>query len=392
MEIRIFGYEYIWIYRRMDGTGRYGTVVLENKKKKGNLIMRKFNLKKIAAFVLAGTMAIGMSATVFAAYPSGDALTVATKFTKTFTADDDTYLPAATFNFTKPTGVDPDDNEKVSDIPVLNGNKGPDVTLGNAEFKAATTIGTKTADVSITYSNLTNVVPGVYKYSFNEKTSSNTNIKCDTATKYLYVFVALDEKGDKTVTGASMISMSDGTSKKVAGITNEYGKDEKGNDTLHDLTITKDITGDMADVNETFTFNVKVDSKDGKAKYKVVVTKDGKVDSTITSIDANKETSITDIGIHDSIKIYSLAKNDTYTVKEVNANTNGYTTKINGTAATDGKIDGTVDNSDVTVNYDNHKEAVSPTGIIMNYAPYIAMLAAACVLAVVFFNRRREDA
>lgn len=389
MEIRIFGYEYIWIYRRMDGTGRYGTVVLENKKKKGNLIMRKFNLKKIAAFVLAGTMAIGMSATVFAAYPSGDALTVATKFTKTFTADDDTYLPAATFNFTKPTGVDPDDNEKVSDIPVLNGNKGPDVTLGNAEFKAATTTtGTKTADVSITYGDLTNVVPGVYKYSFNEETSSNTNIKCDTATKYLYVFVALDEEGDKTVTGASM---SDETSKKVAGITNEYGKDEEGNDTLHDLTITKAITGAMANMDATFTFKVKVNSIDKKAKYKVVVTRKGKVDPTITSIDANTEKSIK-IGKDDTIKIYSLAKGDTYTVEEVEANKNGYTTKINGTDAPDGKIDKTVDNVDVSVNYDNHKEAATPTGIIMNYAPYIAMLAAACVLAVVFFNRRREDA
>lgn len=386
MEIRIFGYEYIWIYRRMDGTGRYGTVVLENKKKKGNLIMRKFNLKKIAAFVLAGTMAIGMSATVFAAYPSGDALTVATKFTKTFTADEDTYLPAATFNFTKPTGVNPDDNEKVSDIPVLNGNKGPDVTLGNAEFKAATTIGTKTADVSITYGDLTNVVPGVYKYSFNEETSSNTNIKCDTATKYLYVFVALDEKGNKTVTGASM---SDGTS-KVPGITNEYGKDNK--DTLHDLTITKDITGAMANMNETFTFKVKVTSADKKAKYKVVVTRKGEVDSKITSIDTNTEISINDIGKGDSIKIYSLAKNDTYTVEEVKANTNGYTAKINGEADVDGKIENKVVNDDVVVKYENNKEAVTPTGIIMNYAPYIAMLAAACVLAVVFFNRRREDA
>lgn len=376
----------------MDGTGRYGTVVLENKKKKGNLIMRKFNLKKIAAFVLAGTMAIGMSATVFAAYPSGDALTVATKFTKTFKADNDTYLPAATFNFKKPTGADPTDNEKVSNIPVWNGNKGPDVTLGNAEFNAATTTtGTKTADVSIQYDNLTNVVPGVYKYSFNEETSSNTNIKCDTTTKYLYVFVALDEKGDKTVTGASM---SDGTSKKVAGITNEYGKDEKGNDTLHDLTITKDITGDMANVYETFTFKVKVTSADGKAKYKVVVTRKGEVDSTITSIDANTERSINDIGKGDSIKIYSLAKNDTYTVEEVEANTNGYTTtaKINGKADEDGKINGEVADADVEVKYDNNKEAVTPTGIIMNYAPYIAMLAAACALAVVFFNRRREDA
>lgn len=389
MEIRIFGYEYIWIYRRMDGTGRYGTVVLENKKKKGNLIMRKFNLKKIAAFVLAGTMAIGMSATVFAAYPSGNALTVATKFTKTFTTDEDTYQPAVTFTFTKPIGAAPTDDEKVSGIPVSDGKKGPDVTLGSAEFKAATTIGPKTADVSITYGDLTDVVPGVYKYSFNEVKSSNTNIKCDTTTKYLYVFVALNNEGKKTITGASM---TNGTS-KVPGITNEYGKDKDGNDTLlHDLTITKAITGAMANVDATFTFKVKVTSADGKAKYKVVVTRNGVVDSNITSIDANTETSINKIGKDDTIKIYSLAKGDTYTVEEVEANTNGYTTKINGDNDPDGKIEDKVANDDVAVNYDNHKEAVSPTGIIMNYAPYIAMLAAACVLAVVFFNRRREDA
>ena len=372
----------------MDGTGRYGTVVLENKKKKGNLIMRKFNLKKIAAFVLAGTMAIGMSATVFAAYPSGNALTVATKFTKTFTTDEDTYQPAATFTFTKPIGVTPTNDEKVSGIPVSDGKEGPDVTLGSAEFKAATTIGPKTADVSITYGDLTNVVPGVYKYSFSEVESTNTNIKCDTTTKYLYVFVALNNEGKKTITGASM---TNGTS-KVPGITNEYGKDKDNKDTLHDLTITKDITGAMANMNETFTFKVKVTSADKKAKYKVVVTRKGEVDSKITSIDTNTEISINGIGKDDSIKIYSLAKDDTYTVEEVDANTNGYTTKINGKDDPDGKIDGTVGNADVPVNYDNHKDAVSPTGIIMNYAPYIAMLAAACVLAVVFFNRRREDA
>lgn len=389
MEIRIFGYEYIWIYRRMDGTGRYGTVVLENKKKKGNLIMRKFNLKKIAAFVLAGTMAIGMSATVFAAYPSGDALKDKEKFTKTFITDGDTYQPAATFTFTQPTGVDPTPDEKVSGIPVSNGGDGPAVTLGEAKFEAATTIGPETADVPITYGDdLTKVVPGVYKYSFSEEASSNTNIKCDTTTKYLYVFVALDKEGKKTITGASM---TDGKS-KVAGISNEYGKDKDDKDTLHDLTITKKITGDMANVDATFTFKVKVTSADGKAKYKVVVTRNGVVDSNITSIDANTETSINKIGKDDTIKIYSLAKGDTYTVEEVEANTNGYTTKINEKDDKDGIIIDKVLDADVEVKYDNHKEAASPTGIIMNYAPYIAMLAAACVLAVVFFNRRREDA
>lgn len=388
MEIRIFGYEYIWIYRRMDGTGRYGTVVLENKKKKGNLIMRKFNLKKIAAFVLAGTMAIGMSATVFAADPSSEALKDKGKFTKTFITDDDTYQPAATFTFMQPTGANPTNNEEVSGIPVLNGAKGPVVTLGNANFEAATTTGPKTADVSITYGDLTNVVPGVYKYSFSEKASDDTNIKYDTTTKYLYVFVALDKEGNKTVTGASMTD--EASNKKVPGITNEYGKDKDNKDTLHDLTIKKNITGDMANVNETFTFKVKVKSSDGKAKYKVVVTRKGK--SIITSINEDTETPIENIGKGDSITIYSLAKGDTYTVEEVGANTNGYKAIIDGKASDDGKTNDTFGDVDVEVNYENNKKAATPTGIIMNYAPYIAMLAAACVLAVVFFNRRREDA
>lgn len=378
MDLQAYGWNgKIW-------NGRFG-----EQKKKGNLIMRKFNLKKIAAFVLAGTMAIGMSATVFAADLSGKALEDKTKFTKTFTTDNDTYHPAATFTFTKPTGAAPTADEKVSGIPVSNGEEGPDVTLGNAEFKAATTTtGSETADVSITYDNLTNVVPGVYKYSFSEVESTNTNIKCDTTIKYLYVFVALNNEGKKTITGASM---TNGTS-KVPGITNEYGKDKDNKDTLHDLTITKDITGAMANMNETFTFKVKVTSADKKAKYKVVVTRKGEVDSKITSIDTNTETSINNIGKGDSIKIYSLAKDDSYIVEEVGANTNGYTAKINGKADEDGKINGKVADADVEVKYDNNKEAVTPTGIIMNYAPYIAMLAAACALAVVFFNRRREDA
>lgn len=63
MDLQAYGWNgKIW-------NGRFG-----EQKKKGNLIMRKFNLKKIAAFVLAGTMAIGMSATVFAADLSGKAL------------------------------------------------------------------------------------------------------------------------------------------------------------------------------------------------------------------------------------------------------------------------------------------------------------------------------
>ena len=39
----------------------------------------------------------------------------------------------------------------------------------------------------------------------------------------------------------------------------------------------------------------------------------------------------------------------------------------------------------------NTKEAVTPTGIVMNVAPYAMMLAVAGGLGVVFMNRKKEE-
>jgi hypothetical protein len=47
-------------------------------------------------------------------------------------------------------------------------------------------------------------------------------------------------------------------------------------------------------------------------------------------------------------------------------------------------------NTDKTETIINKKDAVTPTGIVMSYGPYIAMIAAAAVLAFVFLRRKEE--
>jgi len=47
------------------------------------------------------------------------------------------------------------------------------------------------------------------------------------------------------------------------------------------------------------------------------------------------------------------------------------------------------DEAKTTIN--NKKDAITPTGIVMNVAPYAMMLAVAGGLGVVFMNRKKEE-
>ena len=55
----------------------------------------------------------------------------------------------------------------------------------------------------------------------------------------------------------------------------------------------------------------------------------------------------------------------------------------------DGK--GTVSADDTELTITNHKDAVTPTGIVMTFAPYVALIGLAGVFAATFLRKRRED-
>ena len=90
--------------------------------------------------------------------------------------------------------------------------------------------------------------------------------------------------------------------------------------------------------------------------------------------------------------VYGLSAGDKYTVSEEDCSGEGYVTKINDNKVTGGNytITGSL-SADATIRYENIRNASTPTGVILNIAPYIAMVALAGVLAFVFLRRRHND-
>ena len=83
-----------------------------------------------------------------------------------------------------------------------------------------------------------------------------------------------------------------------------------------------------------------------------------------------------------------------YTVTEKIDAKEGYTTSytINGVSEIKGTTtnEHTMGKANNAVVCTNTKDAVTPTGIMMNVAPYVLMVAVAAVLAVVFLRRKNN--
>ena len=98
------------------------------------------------------------------------------------------------------------------------------------------------------------------------------------------------------------------------------------------------------------------------------------------------------LGHNDTVHIYGLSATDTYTIVETQAD--GYTTTITGAdtmTESTRTSSGNVATADDNVVYTNTKQVSTPTGVVLNIAPYIAMVALAGVLAFVFLRRRHNN-
>ena len=298
-------------------------------------------------------------------------------------------------------------------------------------------------NVTFTVDNTKFTHAGVYKYTITETQFNPAavgydefeDIKFDTLpTRVLYVYV---EENDDTNEGADPyivtgIVMKNGD-KKDDGFDNGYFKDPDGTDeTPHELFVQKEVTGAMGNKSEEFAFTIKIDGAEGE-KYYAVVEELGANGAwtetttiyTITSGDAAMPFTLKH---NQRLHVYGLSDTDTYTVVEKTAT--GYVTTVNGyivetsevgrltpnasgegytnTELTNGSensenpntFEGTLGHTqannapeikDVTVLYENNREAVSPTGIVMNVAPYALLVVIAAAGCFVFLRKRDED-
>ena len=295
-------------------------------------------------------------------------------------------------------------------------------------------------NVTFTVDNTKFTHAGVYKYTITETQFDPAavgydefeDIKFDTLpTRVLYVYVeenddSAEEADPYIVTG---IVMKNGNNKDD-GFDNGYFKDPDGNnETPHELFVQKEVTGAMGNKSEEFAFTIKIDGAEGE-KYYAVVEELGANGAwtetttiyTITSGDAAMPFTLKH---NQRLHVYGLSDTDTYTVVEKTAT--GYVTTVNGyivEISEDGKLtpndsgdgyentkltntskdantfEGTLGHTqannapeikDVTVLYENNREAVSPTGIVMNVAPYALLVVIAAAGCFVFLRKRDED-
>ena len=406
--------------------------------------MRK-NFNKLATLALSGMMVMSMAVPAFAV--SLDTKTDA--LTKVLHTDGKTYAPNTTFTF-KVTALAPasytvknPDGSVNSTVTTLQAEDGA-LKVDPIQFTPGDGLGTTdTGEVGAHFTKKTNFVidkdllkkgNGYYKFELEEENGGYEGIRYASGKFYVYVLlyeengvkkteVAVERQG-ATIKGVAM------PAEKVDKINNNYGKhnppetpdlppetpktpenpnpkDPTPNDSTHDVTIVKKIEGSVRNTSETFKFSVKVVPSNGGERYHVESV--GGSTLGFTYIDANTDSADFEVTENKGIRIYGLTKSDKIIVTE--ADGKQYTMSVRHGDKEDGsgKEDDTYVNplamvsgekykAEMNVLKDkshvevvNTKDKVTPTGIVMNVAPYALMLAVAGGMGVVFVNRKKEE-
>ena len=207
-----------------------------------------------------------------------------------------------------------------------------------------------------------------------------------TEQKYFDVYVTSDDDGNLEVSSYLFADKNNLKSKGEGVFTNDYSS---RHDTLKDLTVKKEVTGNQGNRNKEFEFTLNVAGAAGEKYY--MTFSDSRTPITLVSGQPQTFTLKDD----QTAKIWGLSKTDKYTVTESSYADDGYTTTINNvkTSTTAGTIatgaGTTADNGDKNITVVNDKTTNSPTGIFLHVAPYIALIGAAIASSLLFFRRKR---
>lgn len=376
-------------------------------------------LKKFFAGVLAAAMMLTVGATAaFATTVATD--TTATRPTTTIPANESLKImknykvlkgtsPDVDFSFT--ATYMPDKSQPYGDSYTFDG-KTYLVHFDSVAATAATAVSAKDLGIKIEDFNLP-AGPGKYVFEIAENIPQDSEkvlgVDYDNTKRYLSITVANDtamsgrnffyyaqlysEYADHATLGA--------VDKKVNGkdaFTNTYGISHDGKDLVHNVVINKQIAGNFSDLSKSFNFTIKLSRADGKKNDYVgakVTTYDGSTDGVLNqtwTFDNTTEHSIS-LGRNQSIKLENLPEGVTVTVVETNGSE--YTvTKSEDTTGTlvDSTITATISNVDGKIGFINTKEGTPDMGVVLDNAPYIAMLAIVAIGGVaLMLNKRRRD-
>lgn len=354
-------------------------------------------LKKFFAGVLAAAMMLTVGATAAFAdtisVPGNDY-----KGAKMFTADDPNL--ELTKELHVASGTAPDTMK--FDFTVKSGATTvatPSVTFSkadNADGAAFTADNTYSRKFTINLNeilgdNKTQV--GTYNYTITENDTAIPGITKDSKTVNMTVTVinkAEENLSASTGYGYIVALRNAGDKDKSDGkFTNTYNS--------YSLEVEKTVKGSLGDLNENFTFTItlgKAAGKDNNYASAIVKSDNSDNDGTWTWIADGQAQKTVTLKHGQAAIISNLPVGVTYTVTENGKGAEGWLYEVTGEAvATNDVLPSITDNNnDNKVNIINDHKGVPDMGVLLDNAPYIAMLAIVAIGGVaLMLNKRRRD-
>ena len=350
-------------------------------------------LKKLFAGVVAAAMIATMSFPAFAARPTpnvgANGLVTITKNYKVV-GSEDKKAPAETFNFTVTPGATVNGAEKTVEkseattIPAMAANS----DKKTVEFTTALTAdGTGTFTVDVANLNITK--PGIYYYTVTE-TAGNTAGVDYAADPMIMVITAgyADDGEDSTLSYWVGLHDSKEFNNKNKPFENTY--------TAGSLNVTKKVTGSLGNKDKKFKIDVTFTAPAGKTvKSTITYVNDGeksiapaawKLNTTTNKYEANVTVELAHKGF---VQFNNIPKDVTYNVEEQDYSREEYTATYEETTKA-GTITSDVKRTTIT---NKRGDDTIDTGVILDNAPYILMLAvvAGGAMTLVIKKRREEE-
>lgn len=339
--------------------------------------MLKKTIRRLGALAMVLAMAVSVFAVNASAANSPEQVTI----TKTLTKAAKAPVPATSFEFTITPGTVAD-GTTVDGVPVVAGSAAiTDITYANPTVNTDGTQVTYVATVTLP----TYTAPGIYNYEVKEVEGSYDGMSYDKNTHSMNVYV--NNKNEVYGVTVDGIAYGKGDSKKDLTFNNTY--------TTYKLTVNKVVAGLMGVQGDEFDFTVRITG--AKDEEYTIVKAGGQSETIKTAEVALKNgskiyvatTTVTLTG-GQNFEVYGLSESDKFEIVEADYSSDGY--KTTNTKVADSLTTGTVTmgktNQEVT--YTNTKQPTSPTGVIMNIAPYALMVVLAGAFAVVFLTRRNR--
>lgn len=239
---------------------------------------------------------------------------------------------------------------------------------------------------------------GKYAYTITEVEPNLPGITKDNETLNMVVSVVNADKDDPDGSNyAYYVALRKGkaTEKAEGKFNNDYE--------TNSLTLAKKVQGNFGDLGETFTFYVTFKKGDSAKTYtdilfnksntNITITKKGSKDE-VTSLTYGEDYAIT-LKHGQNVQFTNIPNGVTYTIAEDTTKTDWqYTVSLESNpevALSNATTAGTVSTT-ATVTFVNNHQGTPDMGVVLDNAPYIAMLAIVAIGGVaLMLNKRRRD-